>query len=98
MSQILNMLFSYLNSAAGIAFITESLPRLLAFVSTLNTSIAEAKAKGLGHDEALAQVTAQIAAVVKKAAEAAAQAEADHLAHPDDDSGFDPGVFRKETS
>jgi hypothetical protein len=96
MSALLNILFGYLNSSAGLAFIQENLPKLLAFVSTLNTSVAEAKAKGLGHDEAMAVVTKQIAEVVRKAAEAAAQAEADHLAHPDDDSAFDQGVFRKE--
>lgn len=97
MSAILNLLLGFITGPQGISFLTENLPKLLAFASSLNTSIAEAKAKGLGHDEAMAVITAKVAEIVKQAANAAAQAEADHLAHPDDDSAFDPGVFRKET-
>ena len=72
MSGFLSLLFSWINSAEGLRLIQENLPKLLAFASSLNTSIAEAKAKGLGHDEAVAEVAAQVALIVQKAAEAAA--------------------------
>lgn len=96
MSAIFTMLLTWVQSAEGMALLTSNLPKLLDFASSLNTKIAEARAKGLGHDEAVQQATDQIAAILKTAADAAAKAEADHLAHPNDDGGFDPDVFRPE--
>jgi hypothetical protein len=96
MSGILSLLFTFIQSPQGLELITGNLPRLLDFVTSLNTKIAEAKARGAGQEEVMAAARDLIAAHVKLAADAAAAAEADHAAHPNDDSGFDPDVFRKD--
>lgn len=96
MRGILELLLAWVQSPQGLELITSNIPKLLDFAASLNTKIAEAKARGEGEDAVNALVRDQIAANVKLAADAAAKAEADHAAHPNDDGGFDPDVFRKE--
>ena len=91
LTTILTMLSSYIQSPQGQEKLVTLLPTLMGLFQNLMAKIEEARSAGLNAEmqkQALARHIAELAAA------AAAKAEADHKAHPDDDSGFDPGVFR----
>lgn len=91
LTMVLTMAANYLQSPAGQEKLVSLLPQLLGAAKGVFDKIGAAQAVGDTADQQKAEAAKQIAELV---AAAAAKAEADHAAHPNDDSGFDPGIFR----
>lgn len=87
----LSMAANYLQSPSGQERLISLVPTLVNGFQGLVDKVKDAKADGV---DAAGQKAIAAQHLTELVAAAAAKAEADHKAHPDDDSGFDPGVFR----
>ena len=74
----------------------KALPQIVEIISTVFKLIQSEEDRGRGRDEAVAAGIAKANADLVYANEIGAQADADHAAHPNDDSGFDPDGERKD--
>lgn len=91
MTVLLSMAANFLQSPAGQQKLIDLLPTIMGYFQSFIDKINQAKQAGA---DAEAQKVALAAHITDLVTAAAAQAEADHKAHPTDDTGFDPGVFR----
>lgn len=82
---------NYAQSPQGLEQIKGLLPNIVGAAQALIDKVQDTKAK-VAEEEARKSAFAQH--IVDLVVVAAAKAAADHAAHPTDDSGFDPGVFR----
>lgn len=88
---ILGMASTYLQSSAGQDKLISLLPTIMGYFQGFIEKINAAKQAGA---DAEAQKVALAQHITDLVTAAAAQAEADHKAHPTDDTAFDQGVFR----
>lgn len=79
--------------AGGIGNIITMLPNIISIVSTIVQTGNNNQQQGIGQTEAYAAASKAALDAITKAQAAEKQADADHAAHPTDDSAFDPGVF-----
>lgn len=94
LAMLLPLLQQFMMTPSGISLIASILPKALDAFASINNKITEAKGRGLGHEEAVQEAAKHAADLLAKALAAEQQAIKDHAAHPADDGGFDPGVFR----
>lgn len=73
-----------------------AIPQIVEIISTVLRLINAEQERGKGRAEAVAAGIAKANADLVYANEIGAQADADHAAHPNDDSGFDPDGERKD--
>lgn len=88
---ILGMASTYLQSPSGQEKLVSLLPTVMGTIKGFFDKIEQAKTAGANAERQKIELAQHITDLVVTAA---AKAEADHKAHPDDDSGFDPGIFR----
>lgn len=91
MSLALNWALSYVQSPAGQQALVAMLPTIANAAKGVVQRLVEGQSQGLSVDE---QKAALLSHITDQISAAAAKAEVEHAAHPNDDSAFDPGVFR----
>ena len=83
-------------TAASFWALLQALPQILRLLQSVADYAAVAQGEETGRAEAMAEALTLAADHVDAATVARRAAEADHAAHPKDDTGFDPEFRRKD--